>query len=59
MPVRSMSSIHIFLISGQLVQLLKEDTNISHVVIEKARKESRLVMCIWVHATTFHTEQSH
>jgi hypothetical protein len=59
MPVRGMSSMHIFSISGQLVQLLKEDTNISHVMIGKARKESRVVMCLWVHATMFHTEQSH
>jgi len=59
MLVSSMSAIHIFSISGQLVQPLKEDTNMAHVVTGKARKESRLVMCLWVHATVFYTEQSH
>jgi hypothetical protein len=45
----SMSSIIIFSISVQLVEQLKDDTNITHVLIGKARKESRLVMCLWVH----------
>ena len=59
MTARSMSSIHIFSISGQLIQLLSENMNTSDVVSGKARKESRLVTCLWVLATKFHTEQSH
>jgi hypothetical protein len=44
-----MSSIIIFSISGQLVEQLKDDMNITHMLIGKARKESRLVMSLWVH----------